>query len=170
MSFTDDAGNEETLTSEATAAVVARPNTLATGAPSISGAAQVGRTLTANTSGISDADGLTNATFSYQWMANDGNTDTDIADATDSAYELSDDDVGTTVKVRVSFTDDAGNEGDADQRGDGGGGGTPQHIGHGRTLHQRRGAGGPDVDRKHVWNLRCRRADQCHVQLPVDGQ
>ena len=110
VSFTDDAGNEETLTSEATAAVVARPNTLATGAPSISGAAQVGRTLTANTSGISDADGLTNATFSYQWMANDGNTDTDIADATDSAYELSDDDVGTTVKVRVSFTDDAGNE------------------------------------------------------------
>ena len=43
-------------------------------------------------------------------MANNGNTDTDIADATDSAYELSDDDVGTTVKVRVSFTDDAGNE------------------------------------------------------------
>ena len=110
VSFTDDAGNEETLTSEATAGVAARPNTLATGAPSISGAAQVGQTLTANTSGISDADGLTNATFSYQWMANSGNTDTDIADATDSAYELSDDDVGTTVKVRVSFTDDAGNE------------------------------------------------------------
>ena len=110
VSFTDDAGNEETLTSEATAGVATRPNTLATGAPSISGAAQVGQTLTANTSGISDADGLTNATFSYQWMANSGNTDTDIADATDSAYELSDDDVGTTVKVRVSFTDDAGNE------------------------------------------------------------
>ena len=110
VSFTDDAGNEETLTSEATAGVAARPNTLATGAPSISGAAQVGQTLTANTSGISDADGLTNATFSYQWMANSGNTDTDIADAADSAYELSDDDVGTTVKVRVSFTDDAGNE------------------------------------------------------------
>ena len=43
VSFTDDAGNEETLTSAATAAVVARPNTPATGLPTISGTAQVGR-------------------------------------------------------------------------------------------------------------------------------
>ncbi len=35
-------------------------NTPAMGVPTISGTAQVGQTLTANTSGISDADGLTN--------------------------------------------------------------------------------------------------------------
>ena len=30
---------------------------------------RVGETLTADTSGIADADGLTNVTFSYQWLA-----------------------------------------------------------------------------------------------------
>ena len=52
VSFTDDAGNDETLTSTATDAVEARPNSPATGAPTISGTAQVGETLTAETSGI----------------------------------------------------------------------------------------------------------------------
>ena len=42
-------------------------NTPATGAPSISGTAQVGGTLTADTSDIADADGLAKAAFSYQW-------------------------------------------------------------------------------------------------------
>ena len=69
--FTDNATNEETLTSAATTAVAAKPNSLATGAPTISGTAQVGETLTANTTGIADEDGLTNAVFSYQWLADD---------------------------------------------------------------------------------------------------
>ena len=43
----------------------AAPNTLATGTPTISGTAQVGETLTADTSGVGDEDGLTNATFAY---------------------------------------------------------------------------------------------------------
>ena len=34
----------------------------------------------------------------------------DIESATDSTYELSDADVGRTIKVRVSFTDDRGHE------------------------------------------------------------
>ena len=58
VSFTDDAGNEETLTSAGTAAVEARPNSPATGALTISGTVQVGETLTADTSGIADEDGL----------------------------------------------------------------------------------------------------------------
>ena len=70
----------------------------------------MGETLTADTSGIADADGLDNASYSYQWIRNDGTTDTDIPDATGSTYTLSDDDVGKTIKVRVSFTDDAANE------------------------------------------------------------
>ena len=110
VSFSDDAGNGETLTSSATAAVEAAPNTPATGAPAISGTAQVGETLTADTSGISDADGLADATFSYQWIRNDGNSDTDITSETDSTYTLVADDEGKTVKVRVSFTDDVDHE------------------------------------------------------------
>ena len=66
VSFTDDAGNDETLTSTATAAVGAAPNSPATGAPAITGAAQVGEMLTADTSAISDTDGLDNAMFTYQ--------------------------------------------------------------------------------------------------------
>ena len=110
VSFNDDAGNEETLTSEATAAIEARANNPSTGAPTISGAARVGETLTADTSGIDDEDGLTNATFAYQWLASDRASETDIAGATSVTYTLSDDDERKTVKVRVSFTDDAGNE------------------------------------------------------------
>ena len=59
VSFTDDAGNAEELTSEATAAIGAADNTLATGAPTITGTAQVGQMLTADTTAIMDADGLT---------------------------------------------------------------------------------------------------------------
>ena len=84
VSFTDDAGNDESLTSEPTAVVAPKPNTTATGAPTISGTAQVGETLTADTSGISDADRLTSVTHSYQWLADD----TDIPGATNTTYTL----------------------------------------------------------------------------------
>ena len=86
------------------------PNSAATGAPTISGTAQVGETLTAHTSGIADADGLTNPGFTYQWIRNDGTADEDIAEATRDTYTLVADDEGKTITVRVSFTDDAGNE------------------------------------------------------------
>ena len=85
-------------------------NTPATGAPTISGTAQVGGTLTADTSRIADADGLTNVNYGYQWISSDGTTDTDISGETDAAYTLVADDVGRTIKVRVTFTDDAENE------------------------------------------------------------
>ena len=106
VSFTDDAGSDETLSSAATAAVEAKPNSPATGAPTISGTAQVGETLTLDVSGIADEDGLDNAAFSYQWLA-DG---TDISGATGSTYTLVVDDIGKVVTVRVSLTDDAGND------------------------------------------------------------
>ena len=110
VSFTDDADNDERLTSAATGEVEARPNRPATGRPMISGTAQVGETLTAETSDISDADGLTNVSYGYQWIANDGTADTDIQDATGSTYALVSANEGKTIKVRVSFTDDAANE------------------------------------------------------------
>ena len=105
VSFTDDVGNGEELTSAATAAVGPKPNTPAAGAPTITGTAQVGETLTADTSGISDGDGLTNATFAYQWLADDA----EINGATSFTYTLLEADEGKTIKVRVAITDDAGN-------------------------------------------------------------
>ena len=122
VSFTDDAGNAETLTSAATTAVTltggstnsleqsnqedVQENSAATGAPTIGGTAQVGESLTASTSDISDADGLANPSFTYQWLA----AAADIDGATTSSYTLVAGDVGKAIKVRVSFTDDAGNE------------------------------------------------------------
>ena len=81
-------------------------NSPATGAPGITGTARVGETLTADTSSIADADGLSNASFSYQWLADE----TEIEGATDSGYTLGDADEGKAVSVKVSFSDDAGNQ------------------------------------------------------------
>ena len=108
VSFTDDASNSETLTSAATATVSAAPNTLATGAPTITGTAQVGQTLTAATTGITDADGLTSPTYTYQWIRVDGTDEEDISGENSSTYTLGDADLGTTLKVRVTFADDLG--------------------------------------------------------------
>ena len=110
VSFTDDAENQESLTSEATDAVAAQANNPATGLPTISGTAQVGETLTADTSGVADQDGLTKVSYSYQWVAHDGTADTDLQDATASTYTPLVGDVGKTIKVKVSFTDDSDNE------------------------------------------------------------
>ena len=106
VNFTDDTGHEETLTSEPTAVVAPKPNSPATGLPTISGTAQVGETLTADTSGIADEDGLDAVTFSYHWLADA----LDIPGATESTYTLAEAVEGQTVKVQVSFTDDGGNE------------------------------------------------------------
>ena len=81
-------------------------NTPATGAPTITGTAQVGQTLTGGTTGISDSDGLDSVSYSYQWLSDD----TEIDEATSSTYALQSSDNGKVIKVRVTFTDDAGNE------------------------------------------------------------
>ena len=91
------------------AAPMPEPNSPATGQPTISGTVQVGETLTANTSGIEDADGLTNVSFSYRWVRYDETTDSDISGATDPAYTLVEADESNAIRVRVSFTDDGGN-------------------------------------------------------------
>ena len=85
-------------------------NTPATGEPAISGTAQVDQTLTANTSAIADEDGLDDVSYSYQWIRSDNGADTDISGETDSTYTLVYADQGKTVKVKVSFTDDASND------------------------------------------------------------
>ena len=91
---------------------MSRSNSPATGGPDISGSPLVGETLTVTTSGIRDDDGLDNAVFAYQWVRSElgSNSETDIAGATGSSYAVTSDDAGKAIKVRVTFTDDAGNE------------------------------------------------------------
>ena len=105
--FVDILGGEETRTSAPTATLAGVPNTAATGAPTITGTAQVGETLTAVTTGIMDADGLTSPTYTYQWIRVDG-TEADIAAANSSTYTLGDADLGTILKVRVTFANNLG--------------------------------------------------------------
>ena len=71
----------------------------------IDGPAQAGMTLAARTDDIQDPEGLTGATFSYQWMRGDD----DILNETSSTYTVTSADVGENVGVRVEFTDDGGN-------------------------------------------------------------
>ena len=85
-------------------------NTAPTGLPTITGTPQVGETLTASVTEIVDADGLENATFVYQWISNDGTSNSDIEGATNATYALVAADEGGTIKVRVTFTDDGGTE------------------------------------------------------------
>ena len=89
-----------------------KQNSPATGGPGIQGVARAGETLTATTSGIRDADGLDNVVFAYQWLRADlgAESGTDIAGATGSSYGVTAEDEGKAITVRVTFTDDAGNE------------------------------------------------------------
>ena len=80
------------------------PNNPPTGQPRITGTARVGQTLTAVTADIQDADGL--GDFAYQWK-DDG---TNIAEAMDSSYTLTNNEVGKRITVTVSFTDGIGTE------------------------------------------------------------
>ena len=81
-------------------------NSQAEGAPRIVGTPEVGQTLSADDTGIADADGLIGTVFSHQWLADAA----EVAGATGSTHTLTDDDLGKAIKVRVTFTDDGGNE------------------------------------------------------------
>ena len=85
-------------------------NAAPTGLPVVTGTARVGETVTASTAGIRDANGLTGVSYEYQWIRDDSGTETDISGATSSTYELAAADAGKQVKVKVSFTDDDGND------------------------------------------------------------
>ena len=100
-SYTDGHGTNESVTSGAVGPI-ANVNDAPVGAPTITGTPTEDQVLTADTSGISDADGL--GAFSYQWLR-DGVA---IGGATGVSYTLGDADVGTTVTVEVSYTDGNG--------------------------------------------------------------
>ena len=96
----------ETTNGESIRIAINGPANPARGAPTITGTAQVGETLTAVTSAISDPDGLTSPVYTYQWIRVDGGTDAHITGATSSTYVPVAADTGKTIRVRVRFTDD----------------------------------------------------------------
>ena len=101
---TTESGGGHTMT-----VAVTPVNDAATGKPTITGPALVGRSLTALTAGIADIDGLpATPSFTYQWVRVDRGNETDIAGATSGAYTLAAADQGKKVKVKVSFTDNDG--------------------------------------------------------------
>ncbi|SMN00330.1 Cytochrome c551 peroxidase [uncultured Candidatus Thioglobus sp.] len=73
-----------------------------TGSPTIDGSTIENQTLTVNTGNIADVDGLN--TFSYQWKANGA----DISGATNTTLTLAQAQVGSTITVTASYTDDDG--------------------------------------------------------------
>ncbi|MDP2579341.1 hypothetical protein Q8W37_05310 [Shimia thalassica] len=102
ISYTDQQGTLERVTSTATASV-SNINDAPTGAAAIVGTATEDETLTA-VSTIEDEDGL--GDLSYQWLRNGQ----DITDATNANYTLGQDDVGAVISVRISYTDQHGTE------------------------------------------------------------
>ncbi|HZX56974.1 MAG TPA: choice-of-anchor D domain-containing protein, partial [Ilumatobacteraceae bacterium] len=84
---------------------VAGANSPAAGSPAIDDTTPTaGAALTADTSGITDADGLVGVTFSFQWLA-DGS---EITGATTSTFTPTAAEVGKQLSVRISFTDNGG--------------------------------------------------------------
>ena len=108
-------GVEVTYTDNSSASVndtfdlsVVAVNTAATGAVTIAGTTNNGQVLTSSHT-IADTDGLTGSTYNHQWSRIDSNSvSTDIANATNATYILTDDDIGYTLVDTISFTDDAG--------------------------------------------------------------
>ena len=82
-------------------------NALPIGLPLILGVVTENQTLTANTAGVSDADGL--GALGYQWQRSANGTDwINIELATQVTYLLGDADAAKQVRVQVSYTDGGG--------------------------------------------------------------
>src|SRR3954470_13629029 len=75
--------------------------------PTIAGDATVGASLTADSG---QWDGDPTITFLYQWLSCDeaGQNCTDIQGATDIAHDVTSDDIGFTIVVQVTASNDAG--------------------------------------------------------------
>jgi VCBS repeat-containing protein len=101
--YTDDGGFGEAPVSNA----ITVPAYNLSGAVIIAGATTPGETLVAN---LSDSNGLTHATPTYQWYRGDtaGTATTPISGATYSAYTLTSTDAAKYIRVVVSYTDDEG--------------------------------------------------------------
>ena len=103
VSYTDDGGMDESLTSALTA-TVSNVNDDPSGAVTIDGTVEEDQILTANMDNVADEDGL--GAFSYQWQRSNGSGGfEDIENATGQTYTLGDGDVDREVRVQVNYTD-----------------------------------------------------------------
>ena len=75
------------------------------GSVTISGTEKVGETLTASSS-VSDADGINASTIEYEWCRGSEK----IIGATVNTYTLTENDIGKTIKVKKTYTDNLNNE------------------------------------------------------------
>ena len=106
VSYTDGHGTAESLTS-AQSAVIGNVNDAPTGLPVVTGTTTEDQVLTADTSGIADADGL--GAYSYQWQrSSDGGASWSNVGSDAATYTLGDADVGKVIRVTVSYTDGHG--------------------------------------------------------------
>lgn len=80
---------------------IANVNDAPTGGVTISGTAQQGQTLTANSSALADADGMPADGVHYQWYA----AGAAINGATGNSYVLGVADVGKSITVQAGYTD-----------------------------------------------------------------
>ncbi|MDB9525092.1 VCBS domain-containing protein [Oscillatoria sp. CS-180] len=89
-------------------------NDAPTGTVSISGSPEEDTTLTVNTSGLEDADGLSNAVYTYQWQRASAVGDApgddwqNIEGAVGETFTPGDAEVGFFLRAIVSYQDDAG--------------------------------------------------------------
>ncbi|MDF1728474.1 MAG: hypothetical protein P1U53_12075, partial [Sulfitobacter sp.] len=104
-SYTDFFGAAETITSDVKGPV-APDNAPPVGRPTIIGEIfEEDQILGVDTSTISDADGIDETSYMFQWLR-DG---VDIPGATGTAYQLTQDDVGAEISVATTYTDLKGN-------------------------------------------------------------
>ena len=69
----------------------------------------LGEMLTADVSGIADADGLSNAVYQFQWLVSDGHANLVLPVETGAEYTVLPIDIHLNIMVRVMVTDDFGN-------------------------------------------------------------
>lgn len=102
VEYTDDHGTDESANSDSTGRVL-NVNDNPVGLPSITGITTEDQTLTANTDGIRDDDGV--GEYRLQWLR-DGVA---IEGARNATFSLKDEDVGSMISLRVTYTDGHGN-------------------------------------------------------------
>ena len=106
---TGDNGEQTSVPSPAVGPIAAAPPVSVT-VPTVSGTAGAGHTLTA---GDGTWTGTAPLDFDYQWQRcdADGTDCVDIAGATDDSYDLTDADVGHAIRVEVTASNAAGDDG-----------------------------------------------------------
>ena len=108
MCIRDRTANDgTTTTTQSFSVTVANVNSM--GSVSLSGTTAEDQALTAT---VTDPDGLTGVTISYQWQRTStpgtASSWADISGATSSSYTLTQSDVGKYMRVSVSYTDSQG--------------------------------------------------------------